>query len=123
RGLGEEREGALASVRATARAHGGRVAMVGILPTLRDQDLQRGAITDAPRYRALDWSLCRGRAGPFGVDISGDDHEALRGVGDNIVMEGANPSFQVHRRVDPADYVGSFNAAQLATAPVLAAAG
>ena len=44
-------------------------------------------------------------------------------VRDNIVMEGANTSFQVHLRVDPGDYVDHFNAAQLATAPVLAAAG
>src|SRR5919206_4126181 len=63
--LERELEGALASVRATAAAHGGRVAMVGILPTLRDEDLHRGAITDAPRYRALDWSLRRVRAEPF----------------------------------------------------------
>ncbi|HZB58207.1 MAG TPA: glutamate--cysteine ligase [Actinomycetota bacterium] len=122
-GLGRELEGALESVRATAAAHGGRVAMVGILPTLRDQDLHRGAITDAPRYRALDWSLSRVKAEPFEIEISGRDPEPLRVVRDNIVMEGANTSFQVHLRVDPADYVPSFNAAQLATAPVLAAAG
>ena len=122
-GLGRELEGALESVRTTARAHGGRVAMVGILPTLRDQDLHRGAITDAPRYRALDWSLRRVRAEPFEIEIQGRDPEPLRVVRDNIVMEGANTSFQVHLRVDPADYVRSFNAAQLATAPVLAAAG
>jgi hypothetical protein len=40
-GLGRELEGALSSVRATAAAHGGRVAMIGILPTLRDEDLHR----------------------------------------------------------------------------------
>ena len=121
--LGHELEGALESVRATARAHGGRVAMVGILPTLADQDLHRGAITDAPRYRALDWSLSRVRAEPFEIEIGGRDGEPLRVVRDNIVMEGANTSFQVHLRVDPGDYVDSFNAAQLATAPALAAAG
>jgi hypothetical protein len=122
-GLGRELEGALESVRATARAHGGRVAMVGILPTLRDEDLHRGSITDAPRYRALDWSLSRVKAEPFEIEISGRDPEPLRVVRDNIVMEGANTSFQVHLRVDPDAYVRSFNAAQLATAPVLAAAG
>jgi hypothetical protein len=121
--LGRELEGALASVRATARAHGGRVVMIGILPTLREQDLHRGAITDAPRYRALDWSLRRVRAEPFRIEIRGRDPEPVVVVRDNIVMEGANTSFQVHLRVDPADYVRSFNAAQLATAPVLAAAG
>ena len=97
--------------------------MVGILPTLRDEDLHRGAITDVPRYRALDWSLRRVRAEPFEIEIRGRDPEPLRVVRDNIVMEGANTSFQVHLRVDPGDYVRSFNAAQLATAPVLAAAG
>ncbi|HZA84222.1 MAG TPA: glutamate--cysteine ligase [Actinomycetes bacterium] len=122
-GLGRELEGALESVRATARGHGGRVAMVGILPTLRDEDLHRGAITDAPRYRALDWSLRQVRTEPFEIEIAGRDPEPLRVVRDNIVMEGANTSFQVHLRVDPGDYVDTFNAAQLATAPVLAAAG
>jgi gamma-glutamyl:cysteine ligase YbdK (ATP-grasp superfamily) len=122
-GLGRELEGALESVRATTASHGGRVAMIGILPTLRDEDLHRGAITDAPRYRALDWSLSRVKAEPFEIEIAGHDPEPLRVVRDNIVMEGANTSFQVHLRVDPADYVAAFNAAQLATAPVLAAAG
>jgi gamma-glutamyl:cysteine ligase YbdK (ATP-grasp superfamily) len=121
--LGRELEGALESVRTTARSHGGRVAMIGILPTLRDEDLQRGAITDAPRYRALDWSLSRVRAEPFQIEIHGRDPEPLWVVRDNIVMEGANTSFQVHLRVDPARYVPTFNAVQLATAPVLAAAG
>ena len=122
-GLRQELEGALESVRTTAAAHHGRVAMIGILPTLRDQNLHRGAITDAPRYRALDWSLRRVRAEPFEIEIQGRDPEPLRVVRDNIVMEGANTSFQVHLRVDPADYVAAFNAAQLATAPALAAAG
>jgi hypothetical protein len=97
--------------------------MVGILPTLRDQDLHRGSITDAPRYRALDWSLSRVKSEPFEIEISGRDPEPLQVVRDNIVMEGANTSFQVHLRVDPGDYLDSFNAAQLATGPVLAASG
>jgi hypothetical protein len=121
--LGRELEGALESVRATAAAHSGRLAMVGILPTLRDRDLHREAITDAPRYRALDWSLRRVKAEPFEIEIAGRDPEPLKVARDNIVMEGANTSFQVHLRVDPDDYTASFNAAQLATAPVLAGAG
>src|SRR5919109_1134224 len=86
-GLRRELEGALESVRATAAAHHGRVAMVGILPTLRDEDLHRGAITDAPRYRALDWSLRRVKAEPFEIKIQGRDPRPLRVMRDNIVME------------------------------------
>jgi hypothetical protein len=109
--MGQELEGALESVRAAARSYGGRVAMVGILPTLRDEDLHRGAITDASRYRALDWSLSRIRAEPFEVEITGRDGGTVRVVRDNIVLEGANIFFQVHLRVDFGDYVDSFNAA------------
>jgi hypothetical protein len=47
-GLGHELEGALESVRATAKAHGGRVAMVGILPSLPDEDLHRGPSPTPP---------------------------------------------------------------------------
>jgi gamma-glutamyl:cysteine ligase YbdK (ATP-grasp superfamily) len=121
--LGREMAGVLEAVRDAARAHGGRVAMIGILPTLRDEDLHRGAITDAPRYRALNWSLTRVRQEPFQIEISGRDPEPLRLVRDDIVLEGANTSFQVHLRVDPGDYAATFNAVQLATAPVLAVAG
>ena len=38
-------------------------------------------------------------------------------------MEGANTSFQVHLRVDPADFTRVYNAVQLASAPVLAVSG
>ena len=42
---------------------------------------------------------------------------------DDVALEGANTSFQVHLRVDPAAFVRTYNAVQLATAPVLAVAG
>ena len=38
-------------------------------------------------------------------------------------VEGANSSFQVHLRVNPAEFTRAYNAAQLAIAPVLAVAG
>jgi hypothetical protein len=41
---------------------------------------------------------------------------------DDVGLEGANTSFQVHLRVDPDRFADCFNAAQLATGPVLAAA-
>ena len=44
---------ALEIVGRAAAWHGGRVAMVGILPTLRPGDLELAALSDAPRYRAL----------------------------------------------------------------------
>jgi hypothetical protein len=121
--LGHELDSVLDKVRHAAAERGGRVVIVGILPTLRDADLHRDAITDSPRYRALNWSMRRVRKEPFQVEISGTDPEPVRIARDDVEMEGANTSFQVHLRVDPGDFVRVFNAVQLATAPVLAAAG
>jgi hypothetical protein len=42
---------------------------------------------------------------------------------DDVALEGANTSFQVHLRVDPGRFTATYNAVQLATGPVLAVAG
>lgn len=120
--LRQELETARAELARAASLHGGRVAMIGILPTLVEGDLQSDAMTDAVRYRALSRSIRNRRAGePFRLDIAGDD--PLRLDCDDVTFEGAATSFQIHLRVDPRDFTAVFNAAQLATAPVLAAAG
>jgi gamma-glutamyl:cysteine ligase YbdK (ATP-grasp superfamily) len=112
---------ALGIVRRAAAWHGGRLVMVGILPTLRPEDLQLAALSDAPRYRALNNGLRRLRQEPFRVRIAGADPLEL--AADDIGLEGANTSFQVHLRVDPDRFADHLNAAQLAVAPVLAVAG
>jgi gamma-glutamyl:cysteine ligase YbdK (ATP-grasp superfamily) len=119
--MASELEQALGIVRRAAAWHGGRVVMVGILPTLRTGDLQLAALSDAPRYRALNHGLRRLRQEPFRIRIAGADPLEL--AADDVGLEGANTSFQVHLRVDPDRFAAAFNAAQLATGPVLATAG
>src|SRR5919109_1613288 len=121
--LGEQMANTVTAVRRAAEAYSGRVAMVGILPTLRPADLHRGAITDSARYRALDKGLRRLRQEPIRVRIQGADPQPLELVRDDVALEGANTSFQVHLRGDPERYAAAYNAGQLATAPVLAVAG
>jgi hypothetical protein len=116
-----ELDQALGIVRRAAAWHGGRIAMVGILPTLGAEDLQLAAISDAARYQALNNGLRRLRQEPFRIRIDGAD--PLEVAADDVGLEGANTSFQLHLRVDPDRFTAHFNAAQLATAPVLAAAG
>jgi gamma-glutamyl:cysteine ligase YbdK (ATP-grasp superfamily) len=119
--LGVELTQLLDRVSAAAGTLGGRAALIGILPTLRLADLDPGAITDRTRYRAMGRGLSRLRQHPFVIKISGDEPVELT-VG-HIAVEGANTSFQLHLRVDPADFTRTYNAAQLATAPTLAVAG
>jgi len=119
--LREEIDDSLLEVRRAAAAHDGRIAVIGILPTLRADDLQSSAMTDNPRYRALSAALRRIRQEPFGVHITGED--SLEIECDDVTFEGAATSLQIHLRVPPKDFSAIFNATQLATAPVLAAAG
>jgi hypothetical protein len=104
-----------------ARTQHGRIALIGILPTIDRAHLDLGMVTDAVRYRALDRGLRRLRRGPFRIQIAGG--EPLELTTEHVTAEGANTSFQVHLRVAPGAFTRVYNAAQLATAPVLAAAG
>src|SRR6266699_2908093 len=119
--LGGELNVLLDRVADAARDHAGRLALIGILPTLRRADLGPGVMTDVPRYRALNSGLRRLRQDPFRIRIAGEDPLEL--ASEDVALEGANSSFQVHLRVDPADFARTYNAVQLATAPVLAVSG
>jgi gamma-glutamyl:cysteine ligase YbdK (ATP-grasp superfamily) len=119
--LGGELNVLLDSVSDAARRHAGRPVLIGILPTLSLADFGPDVMTDAPRYRALNSGLRRLRQGQFRIRIAGQDPLELA-CGD-VGLEGANSSFQVHLRVDPADFARTYNAVQLATAPALAVSG
>jgi hypothetical protein len=119
--LGGELNMLLDRVADAARDYAGRPALIGTLPTLRLADVRSGVMTDVPRYRALNIGLRRLRRDPFHIRIAGADPLEL--ASEDIALEGANSSFQVHLRVDPADFTRTYNAIQLATAPVLAVSG
>lgn len=113
-----ELESARDELSRAAAAHGARVVMVGILPTLSQSDLGPQAMTDVRRYRALSRSLRGRRGGPFRLDIDGAD--PLRLDCEDVTFEGAATSFQIHLRVAPEAFRDVFDAVQLATAPALA---
>ena len=108
----------LRKLRAVASGHGGRIVPIGILPTLRHADFGAHCITDRRRYHALVAQLIQRRGGRFNIDINGEDPLQLEM--EDITLEGANTSFQVHYRVNPEDYADSFNAIQLMTPLALA---
>ncbi|WP_323752520.1 hypothetical protein [Marinobacter sp.] len=99
---------------------GGELVPIGILPTLRQSDTGPEAMTDEPRYHALSKALVKQRGEPFSIHISGDD--AINLATDDVTMEGANTSFQLHWRVPARRFADYFNAIQLVTPIALALA-
>ena len=104
--LGNELAGTTAVVRTAAAACSARPVVIGILPTLRAADLQRDALSDGARYRALSSGLRRLRGEPFAMRIAGE--EVLEVACEDVTFEGATSSWQVHLRVPPCISCGSF---------------
>jgi gamma-glutamyl:cysteine ligase YbdK (ATP-grasp superfamily) len=120
--LADELDDLVAESRRMAARHGARPVVVGILPTLTAGELERSALSDVARYRALSAGLRRQRGDrPLALRIEGRDRLEL--VVDDVAAEGANASFQVHLRVAPAQFAAAYNAAQLATGVALAISG
>ncbi|MBF8188586.1 glutamate--cysteine ligase [Nonomuraea sp. K274] len=97
---------------------GGGALPIGILPTLDADDFTLGAMSDENRYRAMSRGIRRLRLEPFLVKI-GDLELSV----EDVILESANTSWQVHVRTPPERFARLFNAAQLAIGPVLAACG
>ncbi len=110
----------LEALRAVAARFNGRIVPIGILPTLRASDFGPHCITDRKRYHALVAQLLKRRGGKFRIDIHGED--PLQLDMEDITLEGANTSFQVHYRVNPRDFADTFNAVQVMT-PLAVAIG
>lgn len=107
-------------VRTAAREFDADPVLVGILPTIRKRDLTLENMTPRDRYFMLNDALNRLRGGAYNLNIKGTDELILSH--DNVMLEAANTSFQIHFQVDPGEFARRYNIAQVATAPVLSAA-
>ena len=97
------------------------VTLIGILPTLRDQDLIPENMSSQLRYRAInDQILQRRRGQPMELAIHGT--ETLRLTHHDVMLEAATTSFQTHLQVTANQAAAFFNAALLSSAPMVAVA-
>ncbi|MBY5991129.1 glutamate--cysteine ligase [Ferrimonas balearica] len=108
----------LASLRRLAQPMGVAITPIGILPTLTEDDFGLASMTDLPRYHALTRILSEARSGPFQICIAGPDRLVMSA--DDMTLEGANTSFQLHIRVNPEEFAPWYNAIQIGAAFVLA---
>lgn len=105
----------------TASLYDGHAMAIGILPTLASSHLTEDYLTNRPRYKALTHELSQQRGAPFDIDIHGQD--VVKATCDDVTLEGANTSFQIHHRIANSRFCDCYNAAQLITPLVLALAG
>ena len=118
--LEAELEELVAKVETAAKTRNANVLLAGILPTLRKSDLGLENMTPKPRYHLLNRIITEMRNGEIQFSIEGN--EDLEVTHDNVMLESANTSFQIHFQVAPNEFARLYNIAQAITGPVLAAA-
>lgn len=101
-----------------AKQHKCHALPIGILPTLKKEQLIKECITPLNRYLCLADHIYQQRGKAFNIHIEGS--ESLHVDFKDICAEGANTSFQVHLMTKPEKLVDVYNAAQL-TLPLVTA--
>ena len=109
-GLEEEIRADLNHGDASARGADTRVVMVGILPTLRKQDVHEGTLSSSERYKVLNEQIFAARGEDMRIAIDGA--EQLLTHTDSITPEAACTSVQLHLQVSPETFASYWNAAQ-----------
>lgn len=112
----------LASTWQQAEQHARRMdlhlLMIGTLPTLQQQQLNLGNMSNMNRYRLLNQQVLRNRVKPIVLDICG--HEHLRVEHHDVMLEAATTSFQLHMQCPLAIAHHIYNASMLASAAMVA---
>jgi hypothetical protein len=98
---------------------GARMGMIGIMPTLQQQALTLHNMSPLNRYRALNEQVFKLRHDrPLSVHIEG--RESLDLQHDDVMLESAATSFQIHLQVDEKQAAKFYNLSKIASAPMVA---
>jgi gamma-glutamyl:cysteine ligase YbdK (ATP-grasp superfamily) len=109
-GLEQEIRADLNAADAKARGSGSRLVMIGILPTLRQEDVHEGTLSANARYRVMNEQVFAARGEDIRIAIDGA--EQLLTHADSITPEAACTSVQLHVQVSPEAFASYWNAAQ-----------
>ncbi len=97
------------------------ILSVGILPTLKDDMLTLDQLSSSKRYAALNSQVLALRDGkPIKINIEGND--TLNVEHEDVMVEAAATSLQIHLQVDPSTAIRYYNVAQVLSAPMVAVA-
>ncbi len=117
--LALELEATLAQTNAAAAQLNTRLAMIGILPTVRPQHLTLEFMTPRDRYRALNEQVFALRhERPLKLLIEGRDRLEL--LWHDVMLEAGATSFQIHLKVRPDEAARVYNASKIVSGPMVA---
>ena len=116
--FGEGVRNSLNAAEAAANEVEAHLVMIGILPTLTEEHLDRKILSVNPRYQILSDEILTARGEDIVLDIRGP--EQLRVTADSIAPEAACTSTQLHVQVSPEEFPAYWNASQAVSSLQLA---
>jgi hypothetical protein len=96
-----------------------RMGMIGIVPSLRQSLLSLDNMSPLNRYRALNDQVFKLRRGQP-VELHIDGRESLDLCHDDVMLESAATSFQIHLQVAEGEAAKLYNLAKIVSAPMVA---
>ena len=96
-----------------------KILRIGTLPTLKESDINRDNISSNPRYDRLNKSVMN-KIGSNSFDFSIEGKEKLDLECNNILIEGATTSLQIHINLDRDLMTHFYNASLLTSGPLVA---
>ncbi|MBD3729099.1 MAG: glutamate--cysteine ligase [Sphingomonadales bacterium] len=99
------------------------VVAIGTLPTLRESDLCLANLTPSNRYAALNREVLKARGGrplDIAIDSTAPGGHGLRSTHDDLMLEAATTSFQLHLQIPPDRIAAYLNASAMLAAPLIA---
>lgn len=94
-----------------ARSVGAHLVLIGILPTLREEDIGEGTLSANARYKLLNEQIFAARGEDLHLCIDGV--QRLDTHADSVAPEAACTSVQLHLQVSPETFAAHWNAAQV----------
>jgi hypothetical protein len=96
-----------------------RMGMIGIVPSLRQSLLSLDNMSPLNRYRALNDQVFKLRRGQP-VELHIDGRESLDLCHDDVMLESAATSFQIHLQVAEGEAAKLYNLSKIVSAPMVA---
>jgi len=109
-GLEDEIRADMNAADGKARTVGTHLVMIGILPTLTEQDVHESSMSANERYKVLNEQIFAARGEDMRISIDGG--EQLLAFCESITPEAACTSVQLHTQVSPDGFANYWNAAQ-----------
>jgi len=97
---------------------GVKLMRIGILPTINEDDMVEANMSKSQRYKAVNAQIFKLRKGKP-IELKFEHNDGLHSIHQDVMMEAATTSFQVHLKIGARSGAAFYNASKMASGPLV----